>query len=96
MTTRTDHSGETRPQMNLRLAGQDRALFDLAAQTLGTTRSEFILSASRRMAEATLMDRTFFPVNEEAWQAFHAVLDAPHANPNGLDKLKSTPLPWKR
>ena len=81
--------------MNLRIAGNDRVLFDLAAAALGTSRSEFMLTASRKMAEATLMNRTLFPVGEEIWGAFVNELDrADPLNPEGLDKLRSAPLPW--
>lgn len=95
MLVSMSQSQHTRPQMNLRIAEGDRELFDLAAEALGTSRSEFMLTASRKMAEATLMNRTLFPVDAETWDAFITELDrASPPDQAGLDKLKSAPLPW--
>ena len=81
--------------MNLRIATHDRALFDLAASALGTSRSEFMLAASRKMAEATLMDRRLFSATESVWDNFVAELDKPTPpNALGLEKLKSAAFPW--
>ena len=93
--SKSPQNAKTRPQMNLRVANQDRALFDLAAQALGTTRSEFMLNASRKAAEEALMGRVLFPVDQSTWDEFRRILDAPHTNKKGLSKLKSAPIPWQ-
>jgi len=88
-------SQHTRPQMNLRISAGDRELIDRSAEALGTSRSEFMLTASRKMAEATLMNRVLFPIDDETWDAFIAALDsASPTNQAGVDKLKNATLPW--
>lgn len=94
--TKPAHSpAATKAQMNLRIAVNDRLLFDLAADALGTSRSEFMLNASRKMAETTLMNRALFLVDTPTWDAFVAQLDNATPDQAGLDKLKSAALPWK-
>lgn len=95
--TKTSHKASaTRSQMNMRIAANDRALFDLAADILGTSRSEFMLSASRQMAEATLLNRRLFPVDEAIWNEFVEQLDGENQpDQKGLEKLKSASIPWK-
>ena len=72
MTKPLSQSAAHRTQMHLRIAVNDRVLFDLAADALGTSRSEFMLSASRKMAEPTLMNRALFAVDVATWDSAHS------------------------
>ena len=72
MTKLLSQSAAHRTQMHLRIAVNDRVLFDLAADALGTSRSEFMLSASRKMAEPTLMNRALFAVDVATWDSAHS------------------------
>lgn len=83
-----------RDTLNLRIPPAERNLIDQAAAVQGTTRTDFILSAARRAAEAALLDRALLAVTPEAYAEFLARLDAP-AQPN--ERLRETmqaPPPW--
>lgn len=80
--------------INLRVAPAQRDLIDRAAQTMGKTRTEFILDVATREAEQTLLDQRLFILEREDWDAFVAALDAP-VHPNAqLRQLLTTPAPW--
>jgi uncharacterized protein (DUF1778 family) len=82
--------------INLRTDEARRALIDRAAETLGKDRTEFMLDAATREAQAVLLDRRFFPLDESAFQRFAAALDAPPADNPRLRKLLSKRAPWER
>ena len=85
-----------RDTLNLRIPPQERNLIDRAAEAAGKTRTDFILSAARRAAEDTLLDRAILSVSPEAYAEFLARLDAP-AQPNErLRKTMQTPAPWTK
>ncbi|NMG69107.1 DUF1778 domain-containing protein [Parazoarcus communis] len=85
-----------RDTLNLRIPPEERNLIDRAAEAAGKTRTDFILSAARRAAEDTLLDRAILSVSPEAYAEFLARLDAP-AQPNErLRKTMQTPAPWTR
>lgn len=85
----------TRNQINIRLDSQQQALIDRAAQSVGKTRTEFILDASRREAEQVLLDRTVFVLEPETYDKFVEMLDAPTAPIDALREFLSAPLPWE-
>jgi uncharacterized protein (DUF1778 family) len=81
--------------VNLRLQPTARDLIDRAASTLGKSRSEFMVEASRREAEAVLLDRCYFKLGTKSFAAFCAALDrAPADNPR-LRRLLRTSAPWE-
>lgn len=85
-----------RDTLNLRIPPEERNLIDRAAEAAGKTRTDFILSAARRAAEETLLDRTILSVSPEAYAEFLARLDEP-AKPN--ERLRNTmqaPEPWNK
>ena len=85
-----------RDTLNLRIKADERNLIDRAAQSLGKTRTTFILDAARHAAEEALLDRTAISIAPEAYQAFLERLDAP-AKPN--DRLRATmqaAAPWEK
>jgi len=85
-----------RDTLNLRIKAEERSLIDRAAQSVGKTRTTFILDAARTAAEETLLDRTLLAVPAEAYQAF---LDRLDATPRPNVRLKATmskPAPWKK
>ena len=53
--------------INLRANQRQRALIDRAAETLGKNRSDFMLEAACREANAVLLDRRFFLPDEKAY-----------------------------
>src|SRR3989442_11374319 len=82
--------------INLRANQRQRALIDRAAETLGKNRSDFMLEAACREADAILLDRRFFLLDEKAYKRFVAALDkSPTDNPK-LRRLLLSKAPWER
>jgi uncharacterized protein (DUF1778 family) len=80
---------------NLRIRDDVRGLIDRAAKARGKTRSEFMIDASRRAAEETLLDETLVRVDAKAFQHFVAALDRPPSS-EGFRRLMSAPRPWAK
>ena len=93
--TRTNEAarGET---INLRASQKQKALIDHAAQTLGRSRSDFMLETACREAEAVLLNRRYFTLSEAAFKRFTAMLDRPPKNNPRLRRLLQTKAPWER
>ena len=83
-----------RDTLNLRVPSTVRNLIDRAAETMGITRTDFILGAARRAAEDTLLDRAVMSVSPEAYAAFLVRLDAPPQPNARLIKTMQAPSPW--
>jgi uncharacterized protein (DUF1778 family) len=81
--------------INMRVLPRERELIDRAAAASGKTRSEFMLDAARREAEAVLLDRRMFLLDEAAYQKFVALLDAPPRENEKLRQLLATKAPWE-
>lgn len=81
--------------INIRAHQAQRDLIDRAAETLGKNRSDFMLEIACREAEAVLLDRRLFMLDDEKYQQFLELLDAkPHSNEN-LRNLLNTKAPWE-
>ena len=72
--TKAAGRGET---INLRGSRKQKALIDHAAQTLGRSRSDFMLDTACRESEAVLLDRRYFALSEATFKRFTAMLDRP-------------------
>jgi uncharacterized protein (DUF1778 family) len=83
-----------RDSLNIRIKPAERSLIDQAAQSLGKTRTDFILDAARRAAEEALVDRALLSVAPEAYAEFLARLDAPPKPNERLRRSMRTPAPW--
>jgi uncharacterized protein (DUF1778 family) len=80
--------------INIRVYQGQRDLIDRAAEVLGKNRSDFMLETACREAEAVLLDRQLFMLDEEKFQQFVEILDTvPSANEN-LRKLLTKKAPW--
>lgn len=82
--------------INLRASRQQRTLIDRAAEAVGKSRSDFMLEAARREAEAVLLDRRYFVVDSQAFNAFVEKLDAPPRPNARLRRLLREKAPWDR
>jgi uncharacterized protein (DUF1778 family) len=82
--------------INLRANQRQRALIDRAAQTLGKNRSDFMLEAACREADAVLLDRRVFPLDEKTYKRFAAALDKPPGDNSKLRRLLASKAPWER
>lgn len=82
--------------INLRALPEQRDLIDHAASVLGKNRSDFMLDAACERAQAVLLDQVYFALDEDKFQRFVDVLDAPpEANP-GLERLLVVKAPWAK
>jgi uncharacterized protein (DUF1778 family) len=85
-----------RDTLNLRIPPAERNLIDRAAESIGKTRTDFILEAARRAAEDALLERTIFSVDAKAYAEFKRRLDAP-ALPNArLRRTMKAKAPWAK
>ena len=64
-------------QVNLRVRDERLALIDRGAAIRGVTRTEFVLQASEAAALEALNERPVIVLDDEAYDAFVAALDAP-------------------
>ena len=82
--------------INLRANQKQRALIDRAAETLGKNRSDFMLEAACRAADAVLLDRRLFLLDEKAYKRFTVALDKPPSDNPKLRRLLASKAPWER
>ena len=82
--------------ISLRASSTQRSLIDRAAAATGKTRSEFMLDAACREAEAALLDRRIFVLDDADFAAFEARLNESPSDESGLRRLLTTPSPWER
>jgi uncharacterized protein (DUF1778 family) len=85
-----------RETLNIRILPEERGLIDRAARLTGMNRSQFILDASRRAAEETLLDQALLRVDADAYAAFLERIDAPAAPSERLRKTMQMPPPWEQ
>ncbi len=83
-------------QVNFRMTDERLALIDRAAAIRGVTRTEFVLRSSEAAAIETLNERPVIALDDEAFDAFVAALDAP-VQPNSRVKKRFARQPlWER
>ena len=80
--------------INLRASVEQKTLIDRAAQRLGKSRSQFVLDTMREASENVLLDQRLFVLDEAAFEAFEAMLDAPAELSEGLRRTLTTAPPW--
>lgn len=81
--------------INIRAHQAQRDLIDRAAEALGKNRSDFMLESACRQAEAVLLDRRLFMVDDEKFQQFVDLLNAPPLANENLRTLLTTKAPWE-
>jgi uncharacterized protein (DUF1778 family) len=97
MSTAVPESNNLRVEnINLRVSRNQKALIDRAAEVQGRSRSDFMLEAACREAESVLLDQRYFYLDDEAFQRFTEMLDAPPKDNPGLTRLLTTKAPWER
>jgi uncharacterized protein (DUF1778 family) len=74
-------------RIQLRVSSERRARYEAAAAIEGKTLTEFVASAADAATENTLADRRIFPLDDEAWERFNEMLDAPPKVLPGLVEL---------
>lgn len=81
--------------INLRALPQQRELIDQAARLLGKNRSDFMLEAACDKAQSVLLDQVLFRLDDQQFQQFTALLDAPVQPNPGLERLLAVRPPWE-
>ena len=81
--------------INIRALEEQRTLIDKAASRLNKTRSDFMLEAACQEAENVLLDQRLFLADENTFNAFYALLDAPVAGNEALRQLLNQKSPWE-
>lgn len=97
MSSRPAGHAVSRPasaQLNLRVEPGQLATIDAAAAALGRNRTAFILETALRTAEAVLLDKRLFTLDDAAYQRFLDRLDAPPAANPKLRALLHGAAPW--
>jgi uncharacterized protein (DUF1778 family) len=95
VTHNPGQTAATRSLINIRISAADRNVIDRAAKLAGKSRSEFMLEASRRAAQETLLDTTLFVVDGLTFKRFKAMLDAPPKPNKRLQALMRRQAPWE-
>lgn len=80
--------------INIRAKLDQRDLIDLAAEKLGRSRSDFMLSVACREAKDILLDQAFFAVNIKIFEEFQSMVDRPLPPTDKLRRLLKTKAPW--
>jgi uncharacterized protein (DUF1778 family) len=89
------HTGGRGGTISLRTSARQKALIDQAAKAQGRSRTDFMLGAACREAEAVLLERRYFVLSDEAFEKFSALLDAPPSQNPRLRRLLETKAPWE-
>ena len=82
--------------VNLRMPKAMRDTIDHAAAATGKTRTDFILESSHNRAVDVLLDRRFLVLEDAAFAAFEAALEAPPPRLDTLKALLAEKAPWER
>ena len=83
-------------RMSLRVKDERLALIDRAAEIRGVTRTEFVLRASEAAATEALNERPVIALDDEAYDAFLAAIDAPAEPDERLRERFASRLLWER
>ena len=83
-------------QVNFRMSEERLAFIDRAAAIRGVTRTEFVLRSSEAAAIETLNERPIIALDDEAWDAFVAALDAPVAPDPAMKEQYARRPQWDR
>ena len=96
MVTAATDAQSSKTSINLRIDDRSRQLIDDAAQSLGKTRTDFMVETARSLAIDVLLDRRLVALEDDAHAAFVAALDNPPApGPKLRSLLRRKPV-WDR
>jgi len=82
--------------INIRARSTQRNLIDKAAAMLNKNRSDFMLEAACREAENVLLDQRLFLVDDNTYQSFETLIDAPVKDNPALRSLLNDKAPWEK
>ena len=81
--------------ISIRVQPRQLDLIDQAAEVLGKNRTSFMLEASCAKATNILLDQRLFHLDEEAFNQFQAMLDAPVKDNPALRRVLNSKAPWE-
>jgi uncharacterized protein (DUF1778 family) len=81
-------------RLAVRLTSEQRARVDQAAAAEGRTVTEFAVAALSERAGHVLADRRLFPLDDEQWDRFCALLDQPVRSLPRLAELLARDPGW--
>lgn len=82
--------------IQIRASAATKAILNRAATLRGQKLSEFMLESARARAEETILDQRLITLDDEAYKAFLAMLDAP-AKPDKAVRARMNRKPaWER
>lgn len=82
--------------IQIRASAATKAILNRAAAMRGQKLSEFMLESARARAEETILDQRLFALDDNAYNEFLAMLDAPAKPDKALRaKMKRKPA-WER
>ena len=92
MATAATDAPSSKTSINLRIDNRSRQLIDDAAQSLGKTRTDFMVETARSLAIDVLLDRRLIALEDDQHAVFVAALDNPPApGPKLRSLLRRTP-----
>lgn len=80
-------------RVHLRIAPEDKALFERAGTLHEETLTEFLVESGRERAERLLADRSRFVLDDDQWEDFVATLDRPARARPEVTALFARPRP---
>ena len=82
---------------HFRVRADDKNLVDRAAEIVGASRSQFVMSAAVEKAKEILLDQTVIHMNTKDFSAVLKWLDGPRSQEelDGVKRLMSLRPPWE-
>jgi uncharacterized protein (DUF1778 family) len=87
-------AAKNKDALSLRIDQTTRGLIDKAAEILGQTRTEFMLTSARERATEVVLNQTLFRLSGTDWTAFTEALDNPPPANAELKALLARKAPW--
>ena len=91
---KTQQSERRNNTINLRVGEAQKETIDRAAAIQGKSRTEFILDPAYQEATSFLLDRKFFLVDDEKFEAFERQLEATTPSHLKMKALLERSAPW--
>lgn len=83
--------GQRDSRLNLRASSHQQQLIRRAAASLDKSVTDFVLDSATVAAEQVLADRRWFMLDDQQWEQFQELLDAPVAETPRLRELLTGP-----
>jgi uncharacterized protein (DUF1778 family) len=82
--------------IHLRARAQERDLIDLAAELVGTNRSQFMMASAIKEAKNLLLDQSTIFVDAQTFQKIMDWMDTPatESEIEGMKRLHQATVPW--